>query len=433
MAKFKKAPQRTKKGGKVKSQKLDDGGFTFQDAQNAYTGTAPSKPIPGSVYGAIGNIGAQAIQNYIPTGRANDPTYGVIGKSIAEDAVKDAGTGAAIGSAIPGIGTVVGAGIGAGVGAIQGWAGGVKQKKQAQASQAQASQAMGQSKVDSAYKKGGLATALKSGGLTPLKAKEILRDGTVHGKPITDRQKRYFGLIAGGGHAQKLAGGGGAGGGGGGGMSGGAGGGGIPAMGPVEHAKKPKGLLYNKGGLAKKLADGGDIYTKTASGDFVRQEKSRTMVYDDGKGNYFKSTPNPGKGGSPVNISKISKEEHDNWGSGNKGEYKDFISKFPDSSFWEHGNPKLKGQTVPGQSNKDESQTKAIIPAPSTSKDIAAPQPAMRDKAENIVPAKAAATKQSSMGAPDAANTDVQKSAPTVTSKDSFDPNPDVLNPSKVK
>lgn len=36
------------------------------------------------------------------------------------------------------------------------------------------------------------------GGLTSAKAKTILRDGTVHGKPLTDKQKRFFGAIAGG-------------------------------------------------------------------------------------------------------------------------------------------------------------------------------------------------------------------------------------------
>lgn len=37
-----------------------------------------------------------------------------------------------------------------------------------------------------------------SGGPTTQKAKEILRDGTVHGKPLTDAQKGFFGWIAGG-------------------------------------------------------------------------------------------------------------------------------------------------------------------------------------------------------------------------------------------
>ncbi len=34
--------------------------------------------------------------------------------------------------------------------------------------------------------------------LTSAKAKEILEDGTVHGKPLTPKQKRFFGAIAGG-------------------------------------------------------------------------------------------------------------------------------------------------------------------------------------------------------------------------------------------
>lgn len=38
--------------------------------------------------------------------------------------------------------------------------------------------------------------------LTSSKAKEILRDGQAHGKPLTSKQKRYFGHVAGGGKAQ---------------------------------------------------------------------------------------------------------------------------------------------------------------------------------------------------------------------------------------
>ncbi len=37
---------------------------------------------------------------------------------------------------------------------------------------------------------------MKKGGLTPNKAREILHDGTVHGKPITDKQRRYFGAMS---------------------------------------------------------------------------------------------------------------------------------------------------------------------------------------------------------------------------------------------
>jgi len=34
--------------------------------------------------------------------------------------------------------------------------------------------------------------------VTPAKARKILKDGTINGKPLTDKQKRFFGRIAGG-------------------------------------------------------------------------------------------------------------------------------------------------------------------------------------------------------------------------------------------
>lgn len=40
------------------------------------------------------------------------------------------------------------------------------------------------------------------GNVSQNKAKEILRDGTVHGQPLTEKQKRYFGWLAGGAKAQ---------------------------------------------------------------------------------------------------------------------------------------------------------------------------------------------------------------------------------------
>lgn len=45
---------------------------------------------------------------------------------------------------------------------------------------------------------GSQALYKKGGHVSPEKAKEILRDGTVHGHPLTEKQKRYFGWIAGG-------------------------------------------------------------------------------------------------------------------------------------------------------------------------------------------------------------------------------------------
>lgn len=37
----------------------------------------------------------------------------------------------------------------------------------------------------------------KSGRPTPEKAREILRDGTVHGRTLTQRQRGFFGAVAG--------------------------------------------------------------------------------------------------------------------------------------------------------------------------------------------------------------------------------------------
>jgi hypothetical protein len=34
--------------------------------------------------------------------------------------------------------------------------------------------------------------------LTARKAKKILKEGKVHGKPLTERQRRFFGAVAGG-------------------------------------------------------------------------------------------------------------------------------------------------------------------------------------------------------------------------------------------
>ena len=40
--------------------------------------------------------------------------------------------------------------------------------------------------------------------ISAVKAKKILKDGTIRGRPITSKQKKFFGLIAGGGKSSKL-------------------------------------------------------------------------------------------------------------------------------------------------------------------------------------------------------------------------------------
>lgn len=42
------------------------------------------------------------------------------------------------------------------------------------------------------------------GTLSSAKAREILRDGTAKGKPLTAKQKRFMGFIAGGGKPKKM-------------------------------------------------------------------------------------------------------------------------------------------------------------------------------------------------------------------------------------
>ncbi len=39
---------------------------------------------------------------------------------------------------------------------------------------------------------------------SPFKARKILSDGEIDGKPLTEKQKGFFGLIAGGGTPTKL-------------------------------------------------------------------------------------------------------------------------------------------------------------------------------------------------------------------------------------
>jgi len=40
--------------------------------------------------------------------------------------------------------------------------------------------------------------------LGPAKAKTMLREGTARGKPLSSRQKRFFGFIAGGGKPTRM-------------------------------------------------------------------------------------------------------------------------------------------------------------------------------------------------------------------------------------
>lgn len=54
-------------------------------------------------------------------------------------------------------------------------------------------------KIMAQYREGG-----KARGLTSKKAKFILREGTAKGQPLTEKQKKFFGLIAGGGKPTRM-------------------------------------------------------------------------------------------------------------------------------------------------------------------------------------------------------------------------------------
>ncbi len=49
-----------------------------------------------------------------------------------------------------------------------------------------------------AKKRPGSLQVKRKTSLTATKAREILRDGKVHGKPLTPKQRRFFNAIAGG-------------------------------------------------------------------------------------------------------------------------------------------------------------------------------------------------------------------------------------------
>jgi hypothetical protein len=57
------------------------------------------------------------------------------------------------------------------------------------------------------HAEGGLVQPFAKGGMTPEMAKMMLKDGMVRGKPLTEKQMKYFGMIAGGGMPKMGAGG----------------------------------------------------------------------------------------------------------------------------------------------------------------------------------------------------------------------------------
>ncbi|MCC7514542.1 MAG: hypothetical protein IT212_07600 [Bacteroidia bacterium] len=140
----------------------------------------------------------------------------VTAKSTGVGALKGASTGASIGSIIPGVGTAVGAGVGAVVGGVGGFIKGKEQQGAMDAEQKaeEERKALEEKMMREAAAKASLnpwdvGYGMKEGGtvMSATKAKLILKEGKANGKALTTAQKKYFGMIAGGGVPSKALGG----------------------------------------------------------------------------------------------------------------------------------------------------------------------------------------------------------------------------------
>lgn len=184
------------------------------------------KKAIGEALGKTGEIAGQTVESFDATGRKG----GTVGGATAGGALKGAGIGAGIGTAIlPGVGTAIGAGVGAIGGGIAGFFKGKSRKRAREEQQEEAQQvvAAGGAGIEDAVgftseqrqllsdeKKGrfGLGQRLertfaKGGVVSVAKAKKILKDGSIKGNALTDKQKGLFGLIAGGGTPSRASGG----------------------------------------------------------------------------------------------------------------------------------------------------------------------------------------------------------------------------------
>lgn len=174
---------------------------------------------------ALGTSLTQAGANEIINQDKKDDNINV-GSRAAAGALKGAGTGASAGLTVstvlplpPGISqlgaTAIGGGVGAIVGGVKGAKSAIAEKKAARSGQLSAlsSQLAGADKVEDfvldktefteIYNAKGKKKFKDGGEVSPEKAKKILSDGSVHGQPLTDKQKKFFGAIAGG-ESQKM-------------------------------------------------------------------------------------------------------------------------------------------------------------------------------------------------------------------------------------
>ena len=198
------------KGGKVKKYQL--GG----EVNEPLTDTKGLNPQTIQLLQQAGTLAGTGIEAFDSTGR----TGGTVGGSTAGGALKGAAKGAALGSVVPGIGTGVGAVVGGVAGGISGLLKGKKRKREQSEARDIAQQAAAQGAgiedfkgftqqqldLTEAEQQGRFTLGqrlertvgqLRSGGIvSKTKAKKILKDGSVKGNPLTDKQKRFFGAMA---------------------------------------------------------------------------------------------------------------------------------------------------------------------------------------------------------------------------------------------
>lgn len=149
--------------------------------------------MPDAATTAAAGQSVSQLANSIPTAPGSN---GSIAKKALSDAASMAGTGMSIGSLFGPQGAVIGTGLGATIGLGTGIIAGLNEKDAiTEAKKKQDEQAKRE------YDFANVQVLNDGGKVSAAKAKEILKDGTIRGKKISEAQKKYFSMIAGEGKA----------------------------------------------------------------------------------------------------------------------------------------------------------------------------------------------------------------------------------------
>jgi len=186
--------KKLRRGGK----KMAEGGLTSE--QKSKLGASILDLLGDTTTGIINSMAPKETDyrdNPLSDQRKRD-SLSVVG-SVAGTTLKAAGTGMAVAGPI---GAAVGGGLGLLTSGLKSIIGAKKRREEREKEAIDWS-----NNWAGQYEEALSGTGYKHGGLTTEKAKEIMRDGHVHGKPLTKKQRGYFGYIAGGGTPKKSEGG----------------------------------------------------------------------------------------------------------------------------------------------------------------------------------------------------------------------------------